>query len=170
MSGTSFTTARPVALAAGVAVWAAAIFGSLQLHTLDLPIGHGICGPWGCAAEPEALLGYHAFWTFLLVPLIALICRVNAGPAGVRLAWAVGLTGALGIAMVLSVGSLAWARSEGSRHALQKGLFDVATTPDLPFVPLTIAGLVGAAAASLGNRSDESEPPAVDPVPPGREN
>lgn len=161
---------RLLLLMAGVAVLAAAIYGSLQLHTLDLPIGHGICGPWGCAAEPEALLGYHAFWTLLLVPIVALTCRVIAGPQGKRLAILSLSVGLLGVVAIFCVGATSWARTEGIRYAVQRGLFDVATTPDLPVIPLVIAGLVGVMAARPGRRSQQNEPPAVDPASLGREN
>lgn len=131
-------------MAIGIGVWGAAIFGTTQIHTLDLPLGHGVCGPWGCAAAPEALLGYHALWTVLLVPAIGLGCRVLSLQAARRVAW-----GALGIGLftllaVAGGAAIAWLRDgEPARYALQRGLFVVATTPDLPAGPLALAGLVG---------------------------
>lgn len=143
-------SAHPLLLAAVVALWGAALFGATQLHTLDLPIGHGICGPWGCAAAPEALLGYHTLWLLILAPTLVLMGRVT-GPAVSRwLALGALLVGVALIAGLAGFEVVAWLRDGNpSGYALQRGLFVVATTPDLPAIPLTLAGLITRFASTL---------------------
>lgn len=154
---TPINAARPLWLAAGVALWGAAIFGSLQLHTLDLPLGHGICGPWGCAAAPEALLGYHTLWLTLLAPPLVLAGRVLGPGAGRKLALvAIGL-GAAGVLAMAGTAAVEWLRAgELASYAVQRGLFVVVTTPDLPLIPLLLAGLI-ARLARLGPESDQPQ-------------
>lgn len=123
-------------------LWAAVFAASTQLHTLDLPVGHGICGPWGCAAEPEALLGYHLLWLTLLGPTLVLVCRTLGAPHGSHLANAAWKVGFLVAAGVVLWGAVAWLRAgEPPRYALQRGLFLLASTPDLPVIPLAVSGL-----------------------------
>jgi hypothetical protein len=134
--------ARIFLLTAGVAAWGAALYGSTQLHQLDLPIGHGICGPWGCAAQPEALLGYHLFWLVLLAPLTTLVVRASPSALAVRFAWGVAAAGLLGMVLLAAWAGAAWiSDGEGAQYALQRGLFVIATTPDLPVMPLLLSGL-----------------------------
>lgn len=161
---------RPVRLAIGIAVWGGVVFGSTQLHRLDLPLGHGICGPWGCAAEPEALLGYHAFWLAIVGPTACLTCLAAPPSLSKRIALGLLLVGALGLVALVAVGTVQWLRDGGApRYALQRGLFTVATTPDLPFLPLAIAGGLGWLTANRSraptvNSTDASRP--VDPCGP----
>ncbi|MEQ8846982.1 hypothetical protein [Botrimarina sp.] len=135
---------RLAALSFGSLVWALAIYGTTQFHTLDLPIGHTICGPWGCAAAPESLLGYHLFWLVVLAPLAALTCRAASRGAGLALSRALaglGLTAALAI---VAGSAAAWLLDGGAaQHAVQRGLFVLAATPDAPMLQLLVAGGVG---------------------------
>ena len=145
---------RSISFAVGVVLWAGALFGSLQLHTLDLPIEHNICGPWGCAAEPQALLGYHLFWLALIAPAIVLATAATPPPWASRLALGAVTLGLAGF-LALAVGSaLDWVDDgEPVEYAAQRGLFVVATTPDLPFVPLLLGGLAALPLARVGPRT-----------------
>ncbi len=144
MPRNSSTAVRSLLLAMGISLWGAALFSTTQLHTLDLPLGHGICGPWGCAAEPAALLGYHLFLAVLLVPVVGLVCRTLNPATGRRVAWAVIGAALVAFVAVAGVSAVEWLRDgEPARYALQRGLFVVATTPDLPVGSLLAAGLTG---------------------------
>ena len=142
-----------------VTAWAGALYGSTQLHRYDLALQHNICGPWGCAAKPEALLGYHLFLLALVGPVVVLCVRVAPVDISSRLAFGVaafGLLGALGLA-AWAAGS--WVASgQGAEFALQRGLFVVATTPDAPLLPLFLSGL----AALFFARRPERTPAATE--------
>ncbi|MEN1681358.1 MAG: hypothetical protein AAGJ46_17385 [Planctomycetota bacterium] len=147
MPAATRSAARSAQLAIGVTVWGAAIWASTQLHTIDLPIDFDICGPWGCAAAPAALLGYHALWASLLIPGVAMACRALAGPVGRRIALVCFSVGAVGLISLFGWGAADWMASAGSDYALQRGLFVVATSPDLPAGQLALAGIAGRVAA-----------------------
>lgn len=150
------------------ALWALAVYGATQLHKLDLPIGHGICGPWGCAAAPEALLGYHLLWTTLLAPPFAAVCCLLPTCRAQRLTKLVLMLGLLGVLSITVCSAAAWLwEGQAARYALQRGLFVVATTPDLPVIPLSLAGLSGlyAKRACLPLRPEVEEAPSEESFP-----
>lgn len=133
---------RLLTFGVGLSAWGAALYGSTQLHQAQLAIGHGICGPWGCAAAPEALLGYHLLLLTLIVPTVVLVGQWLSSEANVRLGrWAT-LIGGFGALLLMAWATATWI-TDGSapQYALQRGLFVVATTPDLPVAQLLIAGL-----------------------------
>ena len=133
---------RLLAFGVGLIAWGAALYGSTQLHQADLAIGHGICGPWGCAAAPEALLGYHLLLLTLIVPTVVLVGQWMSPEAQVRLGRWVTLIGGAGEVLLLAWAMGAWiADGKALEYALQRGLFVVATTPDLPVGQLLAAGL-----------------------------
>ena len=124
--------------------WGAALYGTTQLHHYDLNLGHDICGPWGCAASIEALVGAHSVWWLLLTPLLLASAWTRSPTLTNRVAW-----GAVGLGLLAAVGLIgaamaAWLWSGGDpRYVVQRGLFVLATTPDLPALPLAAAGVVG---------------------------
>ncbi|MEM6799281.1 MAG: hypothetical protein AAF589_07175 [Planctomycetota bacterium] len=135
--------ARLAFTACGIAVWVAALVGSVQLHRVGRWLELDLCGPWGCAAAPEALVGYHLFLTLLIAPAAVLIRW--ALPANWRVHFA-GLLVSLGLALAVVIGlraAVLW--QEIASDAQQVYLwrwagFVVVTTPDVPALPLTIAG------------------------------
>lgn len=132
---------RLLTFGVGLSAWGAALYGSTQLHQAQLAIGHGICGPWGCAAAPEALLGYHLLLLTLIVPTVVLVGQWLSPEANVRLGHWGTLIGGLGALLLMAWATGAWI-TDGKplEYALQRGLFVVATTPDLPVVQLLIVG------------------------------
>jgi hypothetical protein len=122
--------------------WVAALYGSLCLHDLNLHLAtHGICGPWGCGPPTEALLGMHAFWLVLLVPV-----GVVAGKwLPVTLVRPMGIL-FLGLGCIGAVGYVGWdawsfcQASQSTAFVVQRALFTVATTVDIPFVQVAVAG------------------------------
>lgn len=139
---------RLVGFAIGVAAWGGAIYASTQLHRVDLRLGAGICGPWGCAAKPEALLGYHLLLLALIAPGVALVAWAIAARQAIRLGRRTIASGLLGLVGLAGWGVSIWLLDGGSpRYAIQRGLFQVATSPDVPVVPLIVGG---AAAAFVG--------------------
>ena len=126
--------------------WAAALFGCLQLHTLDLD--HSICGPWGCGPPSSALLAMHSFWLVLLMPLAWLGPMVwpslDWAAFGKVLLWA-----GLAAMVVIGVTDFFIFQSDLTRpvYIWQRFLFRLATLPDWPFMQLA---LTGAAACVVG--------------------
>ncbi|MEO1495796.1 MAG: hypothetical protein AAFV43_01470 [Planctomycetota bacterium] len=143
--------------------WGAALYGASQLHHYDLNLGHDICGPWGCAASIEALVGAHALWWLLLTPLLLAAAWTLSPSRANRVAW-----GAVGLGLVAAVGLIgaemaAWLWSGGDpRYVVQRGLFVLATTPDLPALPLAAAGVVGL----FARRRHEAPPQLLPTVQP----
>ena len=119
-------------------LWAAGLFGCLQLHRLDL--GHSICGPWGCGPPSSALLAMHSSWLILLLPLAWLAPRiwprVNWAAFGWGLLWA-------GVAAILVIGVTDFFSFQSDpaqpKYVWQRFLFRLATLPDWPIVQLTLA-------------------------------
>lgn len=133
---------RTLSLAAVVALWGAALYGSTRLHTLELGVAPIFCGPWGCTATPEALVGYHLFWLALLAPAATLVAAWRPAGQAVRFGKALAAAGVIGIVLLVAGAAAEWLASGGAeRYALQRGLFVVATTPDLPLGPAALAGL-----------------------------
>ena len=161
---------RLLTLAGVVALWAGAVYGSTRLHQLDWELGHGICGPWGCAAAPQALVGYHAFWLTLLAPSVLLVCRVAGFPAGRRIALTAASVGLLGLVGLGAYGSIQWLQDGGdANYVAHRALFVCATTPDAPFLPLIVGGLGGAVVARRAGAAGRGPQP-VEAGPLEREN
>lgn len=124
-----------------VPVWIAGLWGSLQIHRYDLNLGHSVCGSWGCGPPIEALIGYHGFWTLIILPIAAGVGAFVPAAISRKVGWAV-----LGISVLGTVGYVAWdvisyAMRSGDYHVLmQRGLFTLITTVDIPMLPTILAG------------------------------
>lgn len=129
-------------LTLGVLAWGAVLFATTLLHRLEVDLGAGICGPWGCSANPQALVGYHAFWLVLLVPAVVCGCQAMTPPWGSRVALASLVSGIAVAVAIVGWAAGAWMLAHGAEHAVQRGLFVLATTTDVPAAPLAVAGLV----------------------------
>ena len=155
---------RTLLLAFGLALWCVAIYGATQMHAMELEIKHTICGPWGCAAAPEALLGYHSLLVLVISPFVALVCRWAPPPSAQAVARGAILLGLLGLVGLTLGGSIAWLTGgNDSQYALQRGFFVLATTPDLPALPLLLGGLAGRSVV----RKDPPPSPEAEVEPPG---
>lgn len=147
------------------AVWGGLLFGASQLHRYDLGLGHGVCGPWGCAASTEALLGANSLWTLILVPIAVSGCAVGGPVAGWRIGLGMSVVGFAGALLLVAAGSASWwMAGEPTEYLLQRGLFVLASTPDLPVIPVALAGLAGMAVSRI-RRSE-----GVEASGPGGEN
>ncbi|MEN0111686.1 MAG: hypothetical protein AAF805_13290 [Planctomycetota bacterium] len=150
---------------AGALAWGLAVFGATQLHRIDLPLGDGICGPWGCAAAPSALVGYHLFWLLMVAPFATLASATLPRKTAIRLSTAMLATGVCATAALAVGGAVAWLREGGEpRYATQRALFVIATTPDLPVLSVALAGGV----ATLIARRSDRPCTATGPGPPCR--
>lgn len=161
------TRMRLATIAPWLLIWAAALFGTTQLRRVSLPLGGDwICGPWGCAAEPSALLGYHLFWLLLITPAVVLGCLSLPAKRARRVAKSILLLGlAAGTALAVG-GAIAWPRDGGElRYATQRALFVVATTPDVPAVHVALAGGVAMAVTRRVGRAGELTSPEPTPSP-----
>ncbi|MEM6330598.1 MAG: hypothetical protein AAF790_10155 [Planctomycetota bacterium] len=169
---------RRVVIAGGLVAWGGAIAGAAFLHEAQGLIGYSICGPWGCAASTEALVGYHLLLTLLLAPAAVLLSRL--APRGVRRRLGLGVLAAglvLGGAIATNAAA-EWNRTApGDRlrpYTLQRAAFVVAASPDLPAVPLTLAGLACVAATAVLDRrgrqppgeAEQTTPATSPPIPP----
>ena len=125
------------------AFWSVGLYGTLRIHELNLSLGHSICGPWGCGPLTEALIGYHAFWFVLFLPLGLIAAAFFAPTARRRLGTTILLLGAIG-----SVGYMAWDawgyyQQVGTTNLLiQRALFALATAIDFPTVQFGVMGFV----------------------------
>lgn len=135
---------RLAALSTATLVWAFALYATTQVHTLGVLTGHSICGPWGCAAATESLVGYHLFWLVLLAPLVTLTCRALPRGSALRLSRGLAGVGAVAASAVVVGSAIAWLRDGGAvEYALQRGLFVLAATPDAPLLQVALAGGLG---------------------------
>ena len=123
--------------------WLIATYATLQLHRLDLDLGHGICGPWGCGPPVEALIANHGFWLMLIIPPLLGLQQHLSTAAGWRLGvllFAVG--GACGLAV------LAWdlyqfvSLTPFREYWPQRIAFAMAVGVEYPTFHIAIAGLI----------------------------
>lgn len=127
----------------GLAIWGAAVYGTSLIHLIKLPGEHTICGPWGCAAEPSALLGYHLFLLVLIAPALVVGCCAVSQPRGRQIARWSFLGGLIGILGFVIWGAGNWIiEGNGAEYAMQRGLFVLVTTPDLPLMQLSLSGVI----------------------------
>jgi len=138
--------------------WPAILYSTLQFYRFQGIVGHSICGPWGCAAMPEALLGYHLFWAFLLCPAAWAISRfVNLQPRPLLPASLIGLGSCMLIGLMWLAGAN-WLAEKGDPQYLRQRIgFVVATSVDVPAVQIILAG----ALAWLGGRRQRSTEPQL---------
>lgn len=128
-----------------VLAWGVSLIAVLQLYKLEGRFGHAICGAWGCGPPVEALLAYHGFWAILLWP-IAAVAATRLRP-GVARALGTGLlsAGIFAIVGILLWSSIDWLMTAETRLkplVMQRALFVLATTIDVPSVQMAIAGLI----------------------------
>ena len=163
---------RPFIFAAGLGAWGASIYGATQLHRLDIDLGRGVCGPWGCAAAPEALLGYHLLLMSVIAPGIALVALWLTPQKAVRLGRGAVLLGGATLFVLFAWGAIGWLADGGAtRYTLNSGLFRVATMPDLPALPVLFGGIAarilgwargGCCGGACGSGGDEVADPLLE--------
>lgn len=121
--------------------WIVAIWGSLQIHRVDLDWGHGICGAWGCGPPLEALLGYHAFWSLVILPLAIWLGCCLPGNTCRKVGAAVLLVSVLGTIAYVGWDVVTWGlRADRVDFLLRRALFTLVTTVDIPMIPTILAG------------------------------
>lgn len=149
-------TSRLLVLGGGLVAWATAIGGALQMHRWHGLIGQGLCGPWGCAAAPEALLGYHLFLLVTFAPTATLACRALAPVLRRPLAWGLLLVGTGGAGALAGQAAHEWRRDVTDArlraYTAQRAGFVVATSPDVPVIPIGLSGLCCLAFGGLPRR------------------
>lgn len=124
-----------------VPIWLVGLWGSLKIHELDLHLGHSICGPWGCGPPVEALLGYHAFWLVLIVPIALAAGAYFSSPSRRMLGLAILVIGTIAVAMVAGDDTFRyWKSSENSQYLIQRFFFTLATKVDIPMLQTMFVG------------------------------
>lgn len=124
-----------------VPVWIAAVWGSLQIHRMDLNLGHSICGAWGCGPPVEALIGYHGFWTLMVLPIAVGLGLYLSAATSRKVGVAVVLFGLVAICIHVGWDAFTYANRVGSaEYLIQRALFILVTSVDLPMIPTVLAG------------------------------
>lgn len=122
-----------------LAIWSAALFGTLQVHQSEGLFGHAICGPWGCGPPVSALVGYHTFWCLLILPVALILRRQCCGVTVRNLGAGLILVSVSGIIALLLYEGLN--NSAAEKYFVRWCSFRVATFIDFPLVQLGLAGL-----------------------------
>ena len=142
-----------------VPLWAVALWGSLQVHRMDLHLGHGLCGPWGCGPPLEAAIGFHLFWITILLPatigLGLYLSNSRCRDIGriLFIAAAVMTVGIVGYDVVTHA-----IQSGTIDYIFRRGLLTLVTTIDVPMLQLMAAG------AALQFYFGKETQPAVEPL------
>lgn len=123
-----------------IVVWAAALFGTLQIHQYPNLFGHSVCGPWGCGPPTSALVSYHGFWFVLILPAAWILSQLLSASTTHKLGLGLLLASVAGIAALLLLEGLD--NSAAEQYLLRWCLFRVATFVDVPLVQLGLAGLL----------------------------
>ena len=145
-------TLAPLAI---LPVWIGLVWSSLQIHYLDLNLGHDICGPWGCGPPLEALIGFHGFWSALILPAACLLGLYLNSATNRKVGMAVLLVGLVGIVTFVGWDVVNYYRqSETTEHLVQRALFTLVNTVDFPMIQTLLAG--GILAFLFGRKKSES--------------
>ena len=136
----SLSISRVALWAMGLAMWLLAMLAALRVSQLDVRFTHLICGPWGCGPTLQALVACHLFWLILLAPP-ATVAAHYSDISTVRL---VALT-AIGAAIATLAGvaiheAITWLPQGQGSYFIQRCLFVVVTTIELPIVQLLLLG------------------------------
>lgn len=126
-----------------IVAWGIGLFAILQVGRLPIDDGHLVCGAWGCGPPLQALVAWHGFWILLLAGPLTIGGRYLDRPTQTRAALLVGGIGLLGILGIVAWDLVAWYPSVSEfqqQFLLQRCLFSVATTVDLPVIALAVAG------------------------------
>lgn len=149
--------------AVGLLLWAAALYGVLQVGLASDSGAHGhagvsICGPWGCGPPVRALVGWHGFWLVLVALPVGLLIRW--WPIARLKFVGLGLT-ALGVLMLAGIGiyeAVTWLPNipDGEpAYFVQRCLFSVVTLTDIPVLPMTLSGIVMVLGAAMRKRAKQ---------------
>ena len=126
-------------------IWAAALYGTLNIHTLPASWAHSICGPWGCGPPTEALVACHGFWCVLGLPIAAIAAATLPARHLPRLAGVLLGLGALGVVAVGIWEAVNWLPDVAAHqrgYFPQRWMFSIATRVDFPIVETLLAGVL----------------------------
>jgi len=129
--------------AINLGIWGAMTYGVLQLQNIPLDDDEALCGVWGCLPPLGALIAYHGFCLMLAVPPVWLLFQ-KCTPS--KLAFAgkgFTLLAILGMVAISTHEALTWlgaVPAEYRQFFLRRVLFVIATNPEIPVIPLLLAG------------------------------
>lgn len=147
-----------------MALWGAALYGTLQIARITGPWDHAICGAWGCGPPLSALVACHGFWAVLIGGTVTAVMRYGSAPvlavAG-RLLMAGGMVGLVALALWEGTSGLTAPDQSWWPYALQRYLFVLATSVDMPLLQIIAAGAMmakgGRAVAARQARQSSAE-------------
>ena len=140
-----------------IPLWAGALWGSLQIHRLDLKLGHGLCGPWGCGPTLEAAIGFHLFWLTILTPPTIGLGLFLSTTESRKIGRVVFFGGAIVTLFVVGYDVVTHAiQSNTVAYVLRRGLLTLVSTVDLPLTQTMAAG--AALAFVFGKQKKVIEP------------
>ncbi|HEY3963651.1 MAG TPA: hypothetical protein VGM05_03775 [Planctomycetaceae bacterium] len=135
---------RTAASSAWLLAWGLALYGVLQVARLDVPLQHGICGPWGCGPTLQALAACHLFWIVLLLPA-ALLATVRLNDSLVdKMSWTLACAGAAGIAAIVLYEYITWlplAVDWQRRYFIHRCFFAVTILVEVPLAESLVIGI-----------------------------
>jgi peroxiredoxin len=126
-------------------LWGAATWCILSLHDAPIAREHSICGPWGCGPTIPALLSAHGFWLLVAIPAAFWAATSLTTKRSVEVGLVclgIGLVGIVAVALGESIKWPGVAHHEGQSYLIQRILFSLATTVQVPLFQTTLAGLI----------------------------
>lgn len=146
-------------LVVGLPIWAAALYGTLSIHTLPASWAHSICGPWGCGPPTEALVACHGFWCVLGLPIVAIATTRLPTDQLPRLAAVLLGLGILGVVAIGAWEAAVWlpqAAEHQRGYFAQRWMFSIVTRIDLPIFEMFLAAAVVYGWSRFGRTRDDS--------------
>jgi hypothetical protein len=122
-----------------LAIWGGTLAATLAIANQPGDWGHSVCGIWGCGPPLQALVGCHASWLVVLVP-VGLLLRSKTSPATFRIVTISSLFIALaGVVSVSVYETCTWFTTVGDTVKAYLGhriVFVLLTTIELPILEL----------------------------------
>jgi len=128
-----------------LAAWAAALYGVLQIRHLTGAWDHVVCGPWGCGPPLSSLVAYHGFWFVLLGGGALLAAKTWSRRALRNVGFGLILGSVVALLALVGWDLVSWlplVADTPDKHLLQRALFVVLTSVDVPATAIGLTGVI----------------------------